>query len=40
MLVVIFLVVFAGAAIWLGTRDMPAPADPVETVIPNERFAD
>lgn len=38
ILLIIVLLVIAGAAVFLMTWDIPPPTAPVEKVIPNERF--
>jgi hypothetical protein len=36
--ILLFVVLIAGAGIFLATWDIPAPSKPAEVVIPNDRF--
>jgi hypothetical protein len=36
--IILFVVLIAGAGIFLATWDIPAPTKPAEVVIPNDRF--
>lgn len=38
ILLLLILVTGVGGFAFLATRDMPAPSQPVERVIPNDRF--
>jgi hypothetical protein len=38
IVILFFIVLIAGAGIFLATWDIPAPSKPAEVVIPNDRF--
>lgn len=39
VLFILFLLIIGGGAVFLMTYDIPAPAEQIEKVIPNDRFA-
>jgi hypothetical protein len=39
MLLVLLLLAVAAGVVFLGVWDLPAPSQPVERIIPNDRFS-